>query len=70
MTSQYSTAEFRARFTRQASCAAVRSDLIVAVSAFTADQVSSLLSIDRSRIRVIPHGVDFPETVDHSGREK
>jgi glycosyltransferase involved in cell wall biosynthesis len=57
MTENYSSPEFRARFTGQARRAAQSSDLIIAVSKFTADQVSSLLAFDRARIRVIPHGV-------------
>jgi glycosyltransferase involved in cell wall biosynthesis len=52
----YSTPEFRARFTAQARAAAERSDLIVSVSAFTARQVEQLLHVEPSRIRVIPHG--------------
>jgi glycosyltransferase involved in cell wall biosynthesis len=55
---EYSTPEFRERFTTQAREAAQRSDLIIAVSAFTAGQVESRLKVDRSRIRVIPHGTD------------
>jgi glycosyltransferase involved in cell wall biosynthesis len=57
MTSEYSTPEFRERFTQQARQAAERSDLIVAVSAFTARQVEGLLKVEPSRIRVIHHGV-------------
>jgi glycosyltransferase involved in cell wall biosynthesis len=57
MTGDYSTPEFRARFTRQAREAAARSDLIIAVSAFTATQVENLLEVDRGRIRVVHHGV-------------
>jgi glycosyltransferase involved in cell wall biosynthesis len=52
----YSTPEFRARFTAQARAAAERSDLIIAVSAFTARQVEQLLRVEPSKIRVIPHG--------------
>jgi glycosyltransferase involved in cell wall biosynthesis len=52
----YSTPEFRTRFTAQARDAAERSDLIITVSAFTARQVEQLLKIEPSRIRVIPHG--------------
>jgi glycosyltransferase involved in cell wall biosynthesis len=52
----YSTADFRQRFTAQARDAAERSDLIVTVSAFTARQVEQLLRIEPSRIRVIHHG--------------
>ncbi len=57
MTGDYSTPDFRARFTRQAREAAARSDLIIAVSAFTASQVEDLLGVDRARIRVVHHGV-------------
>lgn len=56
MTAEYSSPEFRARFTEQAKLAAERSDLIIAVSRFTASQVEELLGVERSRIRVIPHG--------------
>jgi glycosyltransferase involved in cell wall biosynthesis len=52
----YSTAEFRQRFTTQARDAAQRSDLIITVSAFTARQVEQLLGVEPSRIRVIHHG--------------
>jgi len=52
----YSTAEFRQRFTAQARHAAQRSDLIITVSAFTARQVEQLLRVEPSRIRVIHHG--------------
>jgi glycosyltransferase involved in cell wall biosynthesis len=60
LTGDYSTVEFRARFTQQAKIAAERSDLIIAVSDFTARQVESLLGIPRARIRVVRHGVDLP----------
>jgi glycosyltransferase involved in cell wall biosynthesis len=56
----YSTPEFRRRFADQARKAAERSDLIIAVSQFTADQVEHLLHVDSSRIRVVHHGVDRP----------
>lgn len=52
----YSTPEFRERFTAQARTAAERSDLIIAVSRFTAQQVEQFLKVDPSRLRVIPHG--------------
>jgi glycosyltransferase involved in cell wall biosynthesis len=61
MTSEYSTPEFRARFTEQAKEAASRSDRIIAVSHFTAQQVESLLNVPEDRIRVVPHGVDIPK---------
>jgi glycosyltransferase involved in cell wall biosynthesis len=53
----YSTPEFRERFSAQAHAAAERSELIIAVSAFTARQVEQLLQVEPSRIRVIHHGV-------------
>jgi glycosyltransferase involved in cell wall biosynthesis len=53
----YSSPEFRDRFAAQARAAAERSDLIIAVSAFTARQVEQLLDVEPSRIRVIHHGV-------------
>jgi glycosyltransferase involved in cell wall biosynthesis len=57
LSGDYSTPEFRARFAAQARIAAERSDLIIAVSRFTAGQVEQLLNVDPARIRVIPHGV-------------
>jgi glycosyltransferase involved in cell wall biosynthesis len=57
MTGDYSSPEFRARFTAQAREAAARSDLIIAVSSFTALQVTQLLAVEPSRIRVVHHGV-------------
>lgn len=60
MTGEYSTPEFRQRFTEQARHAAVRSDLIICVSAFTASQVASLLKVPEEKLRVIHHGVHSP----------
>jgi glycosyltransferase involved in cell wall biosynthesis len=60
MTGDYSTPEFRQRFTQQAREAAERSDLIIAVSEFTAGQVEFLLGVERSRIRTVHHGVRMP----------
>jgi glycosyltransferase involved in cell wall biosynthesis len=57
MTAEYSTAEFRARFTEQARRAAGEADRIIAVSHFTAGQVEQLLGVKRSRIRVVHHGI-------------
>lgn len=57
MTGDYSSPEFRTRFTAQARDAAERCDLIVAVSNFTASQVEQLLAVEPSRIRVVHHGV-------------
>jgi glycosyltransferase involved in cell wall biosynthesis len=62
MTSEYSTPDFRSRFTTQAREAAERADLIICVSEFTALQVESLLHVERSRLRVIHHGTRFVET--------
>lgn len=69
MTNEYSSAGFRKRFTEQARTAASNSDIIVAVSQFTADQVAELLGFPRARIRVVPHGVRVPEAVTRE-REK
>jgi glycosyltransferase involved in cell wall biosynthesis len=60
MTGEYSSAEFRSRFTAQARHAAERSDLIIAVSQFTAKQVEQLLHVEPERIRVVHHGVHSP----------
>jgi glycosyltransferase involved in cell wall biosynthesis len=60
LTGDYSSAGFRARFSDQARRAAEQSDLIVAVSRFTADQIEDLLHVPAARIRVIPHGVRIP----------
>jgi glycosyltransferase involved in cell wall biosynthesis len=71
LTAEYSSPEFRRRFEDQARHAAANSDLIIAVSEFTARQVEQLLGVERSRIRVIPHGVRFPAAdAAQNGREK
>ena len=57
MTGNYSTPEFRARFSRQAKDAARRADLILTVSVFTASQVVDLLGVEPARVRVVHHGV-------------
>ena len=57
MTSEYSTPEFRARFTEQARDAAERADRIIAVSAFTRSQVISLLGVNPSKVKVVHHGI-------------
>jgi glycosyltransferase involved in cell wall biosynthesis len=69
MTGEYSSPDFRKRFTEQARRAARNSDLIIAVSEFTANQVSSLLQFDSSRIRIVPHGVRQPAMQSGSQRE-
>ena len=60
LTSEYSTPEFRKRFAEQARLAAERSDLIITVSEFTAQQVRNLLNVEPGRIRVIHHGARRP----------
>jgi glycosyltransferase involved in cell wall biosynthesis len=63
MTGEYSTPEFRARFTEQARDAARRADAIIAVSEFTRGQVISLLGVEAAKVRVVHHGVrrlDYP----------
>jgi glycosyltransferase involved in cell wall biosynthesis len=69
MTSEYSTEGFRERFTKQARHAAANSDLIIAVSQFTADQVHTLLGVPREKIRVVPHGVRAPDLESDAQRE-
>ena len=64
LTGNYSTPEFRQVFTARSKQAAERCDLIVAVSQFTASQVEEHLKVDRSRIRVIHHGVR--DAADHT----
>ena len=53
----YSTAEFRRRFTLLAGDAARRSDSIITVSQYTADQVAMHLGYPREQIRVVHHGI-------------
>jgi glycosyltransferase involved in cell wall biosynthesis len=57
MTGEYSTAEFRARFTAQARDAAARADAVITVSAFTREQVIGLLGADPARVHVVHHGI-------------
>jgi glycosyltransferase involved in cell wall biosynthesis len=57
MTGDYSTPEFRARFTAQARDAAARADAVIAVSQFTRSQVVSLLGVDPAKIHVVHHGI-------------
>ena len=69
MTGEYSTAEFRARFTEQARDAAARADAIIAVSEFTRHQVISLLGVEPAKVHVVHHGIRRLETGD-GPREK
>lgn len=64
LTGDYSTPEFRARFSHQAREAAARADLIIAVSGFTAKQVQEHLDVPASQIRVVHHGVTRREIPD------
>jgi len=57
MTGEYSTPEFRARFTAQARDAAQRADALIAVSEFTRSQVISLLDVDPAKVYVVHHGI-------------
>ena len=68
MSGDYSTREFRDRFTAQARDAAAGADMILAVSEFTARQVEALLGFPKSRIRVVNHGV-IPRTIPNLPRE-
>jgi glycosyltransferase involved in cell wall biosynthesis len=71
MSGDYSTPEFRARFTDQALRASERSDLIITVSHFTARQVQQLLKVEAARIRVIHHGCRRPpEVLQPANRER
>jgi glycosyltransferase involved in cell wall biosynthesis len=69
MTGDYSSPEFRARFTEQARQAAANSDAIIAVSAFTASQVAQQLNVEPARIFVVPHGVSEPVAMSNAPRE-
>jgi glycosyltransferase involved in cell wall biosynthesis len=69
MTGDYSSPEFRRRFTEQALQAAANSDAIIAVSAFTASQVHEQLGVERARIHVVPHGVSAPLAGSDAPRE-
>ena len=70
ITGEYSTPEFRARFSEQARQAASRSDLIIAVSRFTGNQVQELLGVEPARIRVIPHGVHVPPAAGQNAKRE
>jgi len=56
LTGEYSTPEFRERFTGQARDAASRADAIIAVSEFTKRQVVDVLGVEASRVYVVHHG--------------
>ncbi len=58
MTAEYSTPEFRERFAALARETAERADFVVAVSEFTAGQVTELLGVPPDRVTVVSHGVE------------
>jgi len=70
ISSAYATPEFRARIAGQARHAAERSDLLIAVSRFTASQMEEHLGVEPARIRVIPHGVRVPPTDAAAGNHR
>ena len=57
LSGEYSTPEFRRRFAGQARDAAARASAIIAVSAFTRDQVVQLLGVEPAKVTVVHHGV-------------
>lgn len=69
MSGDYSTPEFRSRFTAMARDAAKRSDHIIAVSGFTAGQIVEHLSYPADRITVVHHGVDPIPEISSGARE-
>lgn len=60
LSGDYSSKGFRKDFAIRAAQAAERSDLIIAVSQFTADQIEANLRVPAARLRVIPHGTRPP----------
>ena len=69
LTGEYSSADFRRRFAKQARIAERNSDMIITVSQFTANQVHELLGVARSRIRVIAHGVHPPRVTKRAAEK-
>jgi glycosyltransferase involved in cell wall biosynthesis len=69
MTGDYSSPEFRTRFTAQARQAAASSDAIIAVSRFTGSQIEQQLGVEPSRIYVVPHGASIPAANSVTPRE-
>jgi glycosyltransferase involved in cell wall biosynthesis len=69
ITGDYSTPEFRSRFTALAQDAASRSGHIIAVSRYTADQLIQHLNYPREQISVIHHGVDSVPEIPAPARE-
>jgi len=69
LSGDYSTPDFRRRFTAQARRAAAASDAVIAVSAFTAGQVADLLGVERARIHVVHHGTEHLTPISGVARE-
>jgi glycosyltransferase involved in cell wall biosynthesis len=63
LSAEYSSPEFRQRFAAQANHAAENSQLVIAVSNFTATQIQEFLKYPADRIRVVPHGIHLPSSV-------
>jgi len=59
----YSTPEFQKRFSALLREAIRRAARIITLSQYTADQLARHCDVAREQIRVIPAGVDLPETV-------
>jgi glycosyltransferase involved in cell wall biosynthesis len=69
MSGDYSTPEFRSRFTAMARDAAGRSSHIIAVSQFSAGQVVEYLNCPADQITVVHHGVDPIPEIAPAARE-
>ncbi len=71
LSGDYSTLEFRRRFVRQAREAIARASLVIAVSHFTASQVTDLLGAPSKSVRVVWHGACRPAvSTDSPERQK
>jgi len=72
MTSEYSTPDFRARFTGQARDAASRATAVIAVSEFTRQQAIAHLGVAPERVYVVHHGIrgNPPAGGAQAGRER
>jgi glycosyltransferase involved in cell wall biosynthesis len=55
---RYSSAEFRRKFGAVIRDAVERSDALIAVSAYTRDEVCRVLGVDPAKITVVHHGID------------
>jgi glycosyltransferase involved in cell wall biosynthesis len=56
----YSSPDFRSKFGRVIRDAVTRSDALIAVSAYTRDEVCRVLGVDPTKITVVHHGIDPP----------